>query len=159
MIISARCNFDSVTQDFYKAQATFESKNSCIIEKRHYLFQYFLERQKDTNGTKQSLIQLFQDSPLYTEWTSNRFLSTILRCILEGDFIDTAISMAHQRSGLQPNHHQAAIDTPIATPKATMYTYNKPIYIVIISVVVFALFIMAMKLYKWGVVIRSILPF
>ncbi|KII74282.1 hypothetical protein RF11_07491 [Thelohanellus kitauei] len=159
MIISARCNFDRATQDFYRVQPTFESKNIFKIEKRDDLFQYLFDRQKATNSTKQSLIQYLNNSALYIEWTSNRFLSTILRCLLEGDFIDTVISMAHERSDLQPHNYHAPIDTPIATPKATKYTYNKPIYMLIISVVVFALFIVAMKLYKRGVVIRSILPF
>ncbi|KII69987.1 hypothetical protein RF11_11618 [Thelohanellus kitauei] len=159
MIISAQCNLENATNEFFKTEATFEKQRDELLE-------FLISRQNAINGTKQSLIEDFKSNSLYNQETSNRFLSPILQCYLEGEMIDRIISMPRHRSHSdkypkaysQPNHKsvprtnfKSNYELNVKpTPRDTTRPSMQPFSLLILSCILLTLFIVGMKLYKNG---------
>ncbi|KII62508.1 hypothetical protein RF11_04780 [Thelohanellus kitauei] len=141
MIISAQCHLERATNDYFGVKATLAHKTSELMD-------YLINRHTATNGTKQSLIQDLKNSSLYKEWTSNRFLSPILRCYLEGTLINRDMLMPPRQNYPNPFHKSATSATP-KTPKQALF-------VLIISVVGFAFIIVAIKLYQHLIYTRNL---
>ncbi|KII71426.1 hypothetical protein RF11_04493 [Thelohanellus kitauei] len=134
MMISAQCNRQKAIDEFFSAYTVYQNKLRGLLT---YLVGYRESAKGKIEPT--ALMENVKNNPLYSEWTSNRFLTTILDCYLQGDHLDMIVSL--------PAVQQESPSTPNTSNIATL--------LLIVGGIGFAVFVVGMILCKHGILIGS----
>ncbi|KII61922.1 hypothetical protein RF11_05445 [Thelohanellus kitauei] len=87
MIISAQCNIEKAMNQYYRAMKIFDSQSN-------FLKTYINSLLVTTKGKRITYLLLVDDlknSLVYREWTTNRYLSSLLQCFLQDSHVDIAL--------------------------------------------------------------------
>ncbi|KII68664.1 hypothetical protein RF11_15891 [Thelohanellus kitauei] len=93
MVISAQCNLDQATQEYFHAKDIIKKQGEDFIR-------YLITHRDTTKGTESNNLSLIQDlksNSIYKQWTTDRFLSNILKCYLQDDYLERMSSLLTSR--------------------------------------------------------------